>query len=88
MMFKSSAWVGEANLGNSQKKEENIHDVFDWQFTPHPKYKGSGAYYDMAVIFLEKNLEYNENIQPVCVPLMEDLSRDAYEGQMVNLLGK
>lgn len=58
-----------------------------WQVADHPMYKRGQSYYDVATIFLENSLEFNEIIQPICLPEYEDTHRDSHSNEFVRLLG-
>ena len=65
LLFYSHAKVGEVDLLKIDGGQ--TYPVAEWQFKVHPKYR-KNAYYDVAVIFLEKSLGFYENIRPICLP--------------------
>ena len=52
----------------------------------HPKYVG-GAYYDVAVVHVEKRFPFNKFIKPICLPEQNDSNLDRHKGQLMRLAG-
>ena len=55
----------------------------------HPRYDGTTAYFDVAVI-LTKEIELSDTVQPICLPASANYSAnvDENEGSLVQLAGK
>ena len=77
--------LGEADLTSNRGMTIPISP---WQVTDHPEYKRGRSYYDVSLIYLENSLEYNEVIQPICLPELADADRDSHENEFVRLLGE
>ena len=54
----------------------------------HPKYKKKRAYYDVAVLYIEDTLDYDENIRPICLPKAEHNYPDSHANEFTRLVGK
>jgi len=55
----------------------------------HPKYKDDGSgYYDLAIIELDKVVDFGNYIRPVCLPSGSSDDPDIHESKLVVLTGK
>lgn len=73
-MFLST--VTEANYTNLSPIES---------FTVHPMYNVTTDDYDIAVITIVGEMEFNERVGPVCLPFQS--SRNTFDGNLVDIVG-
>ena len=57
------------------------------EFTNHPKYTDTQAYFDVAVSVAHKEIDFHERIMPICLPLTPLDDEDVYAEKFVNLAG-
>ncbi|CAL4063691.1 unnamed protein product, partial [Meganyctiphanes norvegica] len=76
--------LGEHNLeiGN-----DGAEDVVIANRIIHPGYNKALSHDDIALITLERNVTFNKNILPVCLPLREPLKNSLFEGQRMDIVG-
>ena len=59
--------LGQSDLNDktwsANRQEVNIKNV-----TIHEKYDGSSAYFDIAIIFTEEAIAFNDAVRPICLP--------------------
>ena len=58
------------------------------QITLHPSYQKPAAYFDVAVIYLEDPLAFNQAVRPICLPQVPSENQNGYSGHLVRLIGK
>lgn len=57
----------------------------------HPKFGESGietVYYDVAIWELESPVEFNDFIQPICLPRLSNDDIDSHKDELVDIIGK
>ena len=50
-------------------------------------YRPSTSYFDQAVWILDKPVEFNDNVRPICLPGEPDFDNDKYENKLVSMTG-
>ena len=65
-----------------------VISIEQWQIASHRNYSRFQAYYDVAVIYLNEPLKYNDLVQPICLPKGPVRYIDDHQGQYASLLGK
>ncbi|XP_012136183.2 serine protease persephone-like isoform X1 [Megachile rotundata] len=65
----SDFWVrvGDADL-NWTHNDKNAQQIRVIERIIHPLYKGFGKYHDIALLKLEKDIDFNERVKPACLP--------------------
>ncbi len=53
----------------------------------HPEYHRRSAYFDVALMTLERAVDYGDYVLPVCLPEAATSSPDAHRGKLVTLTG-
>ena len=53
----------------------------------HPKYRSGRAYFDVALMRMERTVRYSDFVVPVCLPEAADPDPDAHLGRLVTLTG-
>ena len=78
-------WMGFVDIDDTEGK---ISQIFNWQMRKHPSYNPGQAYFDVAVIFLDKSIKFDDTVRPICLPQSADPDPDNHAGQFANLIGK
>ena len=53
----------------------------------HPKYDKISAYYDIGLIYTTEEIEFNEAVQPVCLPTAPSQNSDHLDGHLALIAG-
>ena len=55
-------------MHDSRKQDGDQYGIFDAKL--HPKFKNLSIYddYDMAIITVNKKIQFNRNVKPICLP--------------------
>jgi secreted trypsin-like serine protease len=79
--------IGDGNLESDQDDRYKVELDVKRKFI-HPKYDTKHAYFDVAVLELDTDaVEYNNGIQPVCLPDQSSSDVNNHEGKLVTLTG-
>ena len=86
MIFRWQLRVGEFSLSKGRSRGYSVPIE---KHLIHPRYDGTTAYFDVAVI-LTKEIELSDTVQPICLPASANYSAnvDENEGSLVQLAGK
>ena len=63
----------------------NQQEVPIKNITIHPKHKNGSSYYDVAIITLQKALEFNDDISDICLPTRSNNDVDSQNGQSASI---
>jgi hypothetical protein len=78
--------VGDHDLfNNAEAAKPETYRVTDFKI--HPKFNGNGFYNDIAVFRLDRRVQFNEFVRPICLPTEDMLGAD-YVGEVTHLLIK
>jgi len=54
----------------------------------HPEFKDdTSAYFDVAVVKMDRQVEFNDYIRPICLPARSQSNPNVHEGKFVTLTG-
>ena len=53
----------------------------------HPEYDNETAYFDIGLIFTSEEIEYNDAVQPICLPTTPSQNSDDLHGNLALLAG-
>ena len=53
----------------------------------HPKYNNETAYFDIGLIYTSEEIEFNEAVQPICLPTRPSQNPDNLDGNLAILAG-
>ena len=53
----------------------------------HPKYRGSGIKFDLALIFTKEPIQFNDRTKPICLPNQAYNLTDKYANQNAKIAG-
>ncbi|XP_055847604.1 serine protease easter-like isoform X2 [Episyrphus balteatus] len=62
-------------------------DVTIEQVIPHEKFLKSNRFHDIGLIRLSRNINYNDFIRPICLPLKDSLKRSTFDGIKMDVSG-
>ncbi|XP_058804307.1 venom protease-like [Phymastichus coffea] len=71
--------LGEHNYENKLDGVKSI-EVSVKTAVPHPKYNDISKQNDIAVLTLEKDVEFTDSIHPICLPLADDIKNRNFTG--------
>ena len=74
--------TGDLDLAGPFRTERNISEVMI-----HPLYNDGESYYDVAVLVLDKELDFNEGIAKICLPPKATFDSSNRLGDMATLTG-
>ena len=74
--------TGDLSLSGPFRTERTISE-----FIIHPLYNDGESYFDAAVLVLEKELDFNEGIQKICMPPEATLDANHRSGDSATLTG-
>ena len=60
--------LGAQHLSNTKEDHRETRKIRDQGLIKHPKYKKGKAYFDIAIIKLDRPVEFNIYLYPVCLP--------------------
>jgi secreted trypsin-like serine protease len=79
--------IGDVNLESDRDDRYKVELDIKTKII-HPKYDIKHAYFDVAVLELDTDaVEYNNGIQPVCLPDQSSSDVNNHEGKLVTLTG-
>ncbi len=78
--------MGDTDLSD-RFDDVNAMDVAVSAVLRHPKYHRGQAYYDVALLRLERKIEYSDYIVPVCLPELPSPYANTHQGKLVTLTG-
>ena len=64
-----------------------MRNFTDDDIVKHPKYEAGVAYYDVAVVHLERRIMFNRFMQPICLPPQPTSNQDEHADHMMRLAG-
>ena len=76
-----------AGVVDFSSQSGTLYEISNWQKMRHPKYVDGKAYYDVALVYVEDKLDYNDFVQPICLPESVETDQDSHKNAMVKLLG-
>ena len=82
-----SVWVGEVDL-DSDPSDGLVFEMLNWQMIRHPKYVEGQMYYDVAMIFLDKRLDFDDRVRPICLPDAPRPDPDTRREEHASIIGK
>lgn len=64
-----SIWFAQVRLGSNNLTDDSkfVQQVLIADIIAHPEYRPSQAYHDLAILKLERKVQLNENVQPICL---------------------
>ncbi|XP_065720238.2 venom protease isoform X3 [Drosophila suzukii] len=77
--------LGEHDL--STDTETPHVDINIARYVSHPEYNRKNGRSDMAILYLERNVEFNSKIAPICLPHTPSLRQKSYVGYMPFVAG-
>ena len=83
---KRQVLLGQSVL-NSDTWETSRQVLNIERVEPHPKYNKISAYYDIGLIYTTEEIEFNEAVQPVCLPATPSQNSDHLDGHLALLAG-
>uniref|UniRef100_A0A182J2A7 CLIP domain-containing serine protease n=1 Tax=Anopheles atroparvus TaxID=41427 RepID=A0A182J2A7_ANOAO len=81
----ASVRLGEHDT--STDGETNHIDVPVTRYEQHPSYDKKDGHTDLAVLFMEREVQFNEAIKPICLPLGETIRSKNFIGYMPFVAG-
>jgi len=78
--------LGAQHLSNTKEDHRETRKIRDQGLIKHPKYKKGKAYFDIAIIKLDRPVEFNIYLYPVClpqVPVTDLTKRDGHAGTIM-----
>jgi len=55
----------------------------------HPKYKdNTAAYYDVAIIKLDRRVAFNDKVKPICLPKLAVGNPNVHQNKFITLTGE
>ena len=83
---KRKVLVGQSVLDSEQfeitRQLLNVNKV-----EQHPEYDNETAYFDIGLIYTSEEIEFNEAVQPICLPTTPSQKSDELEGNLALLAG-
>lgn len=77
--------LGEHDL--STDTETNHVDVNVAKYVAHPAYNRRNGRSDIAILYLERNVDFGKTIAPICLPHAQNLRQKSYIGYMPFVAG-
>ena len=78
--------IGDVNLSlnitDKRVEERNISKSIK-----HPKYRKPNAYYDVGLLELDKPVQFNDFILPICIPTSITKDLNTYDQNLVTMTG-
>ncbi|TMW39898.1 hypothetical protein DOY81_015022, partial [Sarcophaga bullata] len=77
--------LGEHDL--SKDTETKHVDIPVVRTEKHPNYNARNGHSDIAILYLERNVQFTDLIKPICLPLSEKLRQQSYIGYLPFVAG-
>ena len=74
----------EDPFSNDLKKQGLDFTIKD--FVKHPEYKQSEAYFDIAILQLDRTMVMSFDIHPICIPKKANYDIDSMKGRVANVV--
>lgn len=84
-VLKSYWLLGSHSIEEAKKDQRNVYKILGYEF--HPKWKNGSSFddWDMALVTLDRKIQFTEYIRPICLPAPN--GEEEFYGKMVTVTG-